>query len=304
MNYTVRDRLEYGGVRAFQMFLGLFPLRVAFAFAWVILKIVFLLFRPKRGKIGKRIRQVFGPQTTQREIDRIAWLSLRNMIFNMIEMMRADRFDKAWIDRHMPDYGPQIPMVKDLIKEYGGLVIAVPHFGNWDLAAVACRIYDIDLIAIAAKQRNPLLNAWINRTRTHGTRVIERGTGSAMLQIVKHLKSGGALAILPDLSRKVPDTRVEFLGGTANVADGMARFAYMAGVPVLAAAPHRVGWTHFHFEIITVVKPNPAAPEKEELLRITQEVMSGFDREIRKYPGQWFWFNKRWILTEVEEEQS
>ncbi|MGN1359968.1 MAG: lysophospholipid acyltransferase family protein [Kiritimatiellia bacterium] len=301
MKPTPRHYLEYALVRAFQLLLGLLPLRLAFALAWLLLRLVFHTLRPKRAQVAKRVRQVFGDQTPRRTIDRIAWLTLRNMVFNTIEMMRADRFDKTWVDRHMPDFGPQIGPVKKLIDQYGGIVITVPHYGNWDLAAIACRIYGIRMIAIASKQKNPLLNNWINRTRTHGTQIVERQSRASLRQVAEVLANRGALAILADISLKHQAIQVPFLGGTANVGEGVGRFAHNANVPILVAAPHRVGWTQFHFEVLDTLYPDPAAEPETDTRRLVAAVMAGFDRAIRADPGQWFWFNKRWILSSPKE---
>lgn len=301
MKPTLRHYCEYYLVRAFQILLGLLPLRLAFAIAWIILKTVFLLLHPKRAKVAKRVKEVFGEDVPKKMINRIAWLTLRNMIFNAIEMMRADRFDQQWIDRHMPDFAPQIGQVKELIDRYGGIVITVPHFGNWDLAAIACRIYGIRMIAIASKQKNPLLNDWINRTRTHGTKIVERQSRASLRQVMEVLTNKGALAILADISMKRKAVQVPFLGGIANVGEGVGRFAVNAGVPILVAAPHRVGWTHFHFEVLDILYPTPGADSEEETKRLVTAVMQGFERAIRADPGQWFWFNKRWILSPPKE---
>jgi lauroyl/myristoyl acyltransferase len=79
--------------------------------------------------------------------------------------MRAPRIDRAWIDRHIPAFRDHIGAVQALIAEHGGAVIAVPHMGNWDLAGWACHRYGIRMFSIAGKQKNPLVNAWINRQR-------------------------------------------------------------------------------------------------------------------------------------------
>ena len=42
--------------------------------------------------------------------------------------------------------------------------------------------------------------------------------------------------------------------------------------------------------------------QEVDALRLTQLVMDVVDAEIRKDPGQWFWYNKRWILDPLEPE--
>lgn len=39
-----------------------------------------------------------------------------------------------------------------------------------------------------------------------------------------------------------------------------------------------------------------AVTREAEELRLTREVIAHFDAAIRETPGQWFWYNKRWVL--------
>ena len=56
------------------------------------------------------------------------------------------------------------------------------------------------------------------------------------------------------------------------------------------------------FNHIATLRPDPAAPDrKAEAARLTREAMALLDREVRKRPGDWFWFNKRWILEPAEK---
>ena len=54
------------------------------------------------------------------------------------------------------------------------------------------------------------------------------------------------------------------------------------------------------FHHLATLRPDPAAVDKkEEAARITREAMALLDEGIRKHPGDWFWYNKRWILQPV-----
>ena len=41
--------------------------------------------------------------------------------------------------------------------------------------------------------------------------------------------------------------------------------------------------------------------KEEDTRRLTEKVLGGIEERIRIDPGQWFWFNKRWVLDPVEE---
>ena len=289
---------EYVILQMFSVIINTLPYRVALMFAWCLAAFTFHILRFRRAETIRRIRQVFGATLTARQVEKIAWQSMRNMAFNVVEMMRAHKIDLAWMERYMPESKAQILAVKTLIEKHGGAVITVPHMGNWDLAGWACHRYGIKMFSVAAKQKNPLVNSWINRQRESGMTILERG-GGTMKQIIRLLRSGNALAILPDVRVYTSDLRIPFLGGIANFGRGMAQFAITANVPVIPAILRREGWSQHRFEILSTIFPDATLSKDESIRNITETVMACVDTAIRATPEQWFWYNKRWVLTPV-----
>lgn len=298
MAARLQHRMEYAALRAGETFLNALPYRAALGAAWLAAVFLFLVVRFRRRETFRRIREVFGEAYPSRAVRRIAWRSLRNMAFNVVELMRAPAVDRAWIDRHLPTFAARVPEVQALIRQYGGAVITVPHMGNWDLAGWACHRYGIRMFSIAGKQKNAQVNEWVNRRRECGMTILERG-GGTLRQIRALLRAGNVLAILPDVRVYTPDLEVAFLGGKANVGRGMARFAMAAGVPVIPAILRREGWTRHGFDLLPPILPDPSREREAEARRITETVLAQVDAAIRRTPDQWFWYNKRWVLAPV-----
>ncbi len=298
MRDRLRHRLEYAALRAAAAVFNRLPYRAALAAAWLLSGFAFHVLRFRRRETFRRIREVFGPELPARDVRRIAWHSLRNMGFNLVEMMRAPCIDADWIDRHVPGFKNHVGVLKDLVEKHGGAVIAVPHMGNWDLAGWACHRYGVRLFSVAAKQKNPLVNAWINRQRESGMTVLERGSGT-LKQVIKLLRSGNALAILPDVRMPTPDLKLPFLGGAANFGRGMALFAIAANVPIVLACFRREGWTRHGFDYQPPLFPDPSLDKDADSRRMTAAIAAQVDAAIRRAPDQWFWYNKRWVLTPV-----
>ena len=301
MRYRFQHILEYVALRGLAALLNVLPYRLALAVAWGVAAVAFHIFRFRRRETLRRIHEVFGADLPRGKARRIAWFSLRNMAFNMVEMMRAPTIDIAWVDRHIPDFKNHISDVKDVIGKHGGAVITVPHMGNWDLAGWACHRYGISMFSIAGKQKNPLVNAWINRQRESGMTILERG-GGTLKQIIKLLRGGNVLAILPDVRVYTPDLKIPFLGSTANFGRGMAMFAITAKVPIIPAILRREGWTRHGFDHLPPIFPDPSLGKEQDARRITEAVLAQVDAAIRQAPEQWFWYNKRWVLTPVRGE--
>ena len=289
---------EYIALRSACLLVNTVPYPVACAavkgLAWTLVHV----FRFKRARTLSRIRGCF-PEKTEKEAKRIAVASLANVLMTSVEMIRAPRFDKRWIERHVKDVHVYAERLKAIADEGKGVVIMVPHSGNWYMAAWAMARCGVPLFAIAAKQRNPYINAWLNRQYGDGLEVVERGSVRVMAEIKSRLQKGRCFAILPDLRVPTKDVQVPFLNGTANVSHGGAAFAVAVGAPVVVAIMRRENGLHV-FDHLATLRPDPSKNRRDESVRLTRETMALLDAAIQKTPEHWFWYNKRWILQPVQ----
>ena len=291
--------LEYWSLRAFCGLVNVIPYPIAMALARGIGRVMFDVFRFKRARTLGRIRGVF-PEKSDREVKAIALRSLQGVLETAVEMMRAPRLDRAWMDRHVKDGAHYKDVLKGFVDEGRGTVIMVPHCGNWYMAAWAMAKYGLPLFAIAARQRNPKVNAWMN-LQYGDLEVLDRDRRDTLVRIHEKLKEGRAFAILPDLRVRKRDVEVDFLNGKANVSRAGAMFAVHCGCPIVVAMMRRENGFHV-FDYLATLRPDPnAADRKLEAERLTREALTLMDRNIQKHPGEWFWYNKRWILEPVKD---
>ena len=290
---------EYFTLRFFCAVVNAIPYPFAMAAARGLGWTAFTVFGFKRKRTLERIRGVF-PEKSVREAKAIAVRSLQNVLQTGVEMMRAPKLDRKWMDRYVKDGQLYKDKLQSYVDEGKGVVIMVPHSGNWYMAAWSMAKYGLKLFAIAARQRNPKLNAWMNR-QYGDIEVLDRDRRDTLSQIREKLSAGRAFAILPDLRVWDKDVEAEFLGGRANVSRSGAAFAVKCGCPIVVAIMTRQGGRHVYNHIATL-RPDPnAADKKEEARRLTRETLKLLSDEIVKSPGDWYWFNKRWILEPPEE---
>ena len=288
---------EYYLLRFFCAVVNSIPYPLAMAAARGLGWTAFHVFRFKRRRTLDRIRGVF-PEKSVREAKSIAVRSLQNVLQTGVEMMRAPQLDRAWMDRHVKDGQHYKDRLQAYVDEGKGVVIMVPHSGNWYMAAWSMAKYGLPLFAIAARQRNPKLNAWMSR-QYGDIEVLDRDNRNTLSLIREKLAAGRAFAILSDLRVRKKDVEADCLGGKANVSRSGAAFAVKCGCPIVVAVMTRQGGRHV-FNHIATLRPDPDAPDKkEEARRLTRETLKLLSDEIMKNPGDWYWFNKRWILEPV-----
>jgi len=291
--------LEYGAIRFICALVNAIPYPLAMAAArglgWVCVRVL----RFKRRRTEDRIRSVF-PNMPQEEVVSVATRSLQNIFQTGVEMMRAPRLDRAWMDRYVKDGAFYKDRLQAYVDEGKGVVIMVPHSGNWYMAAWSMAKYGLPLFALAARQRNPKLNAWMNR-QYGDIEVLDRDCRDTLSVIRRKLESGRAFAILPDLHVRKKDVDAEFFGGAANVSHAGAMFAVRCGCPIVVAVMTRQDGRHV-FNHLATLRPDPGETDKKgEARRLTRVALKLLSDEVMKNPGDWFWYNKRWILEPPTE---
>ncbi len=294
---TISINIEYAALRTACGLVNAIPYPLAMWLAKGLAVAAVRVFRFKRARTMERIRSVF-PAKSERECRFIAERSLVNVLQTAVEMMRAPKLSRKWMDRYVVDGQLYKDRLQEYVDEGKGVVIMVPHSGNWYMAAWAMAAYGLPLFAIAAKQRNPKIYAWMKR-QYGAIEVLERGTARTLVEIREKIESGRAFAILPDLRVPTPDVEVDFLGGKANVSHAGAMFAVRCGCPIVVAVMRRENGRHV-FDHVGTLRPDPAANDrKAEAARLTREAMKMLDERIQAHPEHWYWYNKRWILQPV-----
>ncbi|MDY0144965.1 MAG: hypothetical protein RBS84_03100 [Kiritimatiellia bacterium] len=286
--------LEYLLLRMASGLLVLLPHRVALALAWGPARLGFLLSGSLRARTVRRLRQALGPEPTDQQLRRIAWLAFRNLAFTAVEGMRLPGVTSAWVARHI-NLDP-VEQAREDLATGRGVIVVVPHMGNWELAGIALHSQGLRLMVLARRQKNPLMNAWINRIRmSTGVEAIDNHS-RAIREIPNKLVNGQVLALLPDVRAKAGGVPVRFLGVETTVPAGAARYARAAGVPIIVANVLRRGWVQHEWRITGRVESDPALDEQADRRQIMQYVMDRLGESVRAHPENYFWFNKRWVL--------
>jgi len=288
--------VEYVLLRLISAPLVLLPYRLSLVLACLLAAVAHYVFRFRVAEAQARMREVFGDTKSPRERRRIAWIAWRNFVFSCVEMLRRRSMSVEWT-RRVSNAEDAVKVFDPVISTGRGLLIATPHMGSWELAGRVFQLNDMGMFQMAARQKNPLVDAYWHELRSMGDDddTVYRGAG-ALRRVIKYLKAGRCLAILPDLRSRTPALKVPFLGGTANVGEGVGAFARHADVPVFPMIFTRIGWTQHHFKTYPPIWPDPDLDKKADMKRITQEVLVIIDAAIQEQPEQWFWYNKRWIL--------
>lgn len=297
MKHRPKHIAEYLLLRGLIGLIRLLPLRCGLALGWLIGALFFHVLGYRKEKAISRLEEVFGDRFSPKERKRIAWRSFRNICFNAVEAARFSKLTPEQV-KQMPFYG-EMEKVHHNYRQNGPFILATIHMGNWDLAGVAGKLDGLPIFSIARRQKNPLTDELLNQMRNATGMEVVLNDSRVLQNVVRKLKGGEVLAILPDVRSKTKALSIDFLGGQANLGAGAAIFAQMASCPILPVVLTRRSWTQHHGKQLDPILPDPSADKKEDRERMMQELISVFDAEIQAHPEQYFWFNKRWVLDPI-----
>lgn len=294
MGHCLKHRLEYGVVWSLVGLFRLLPYRVALAVGWGIAWLGHYVFRYRRQAVYARIRQVF-PDLPPSRVRSIAWLSWRNLIFNVIDTLLVSKMDADWLQRHVVNAEDVYQAIAAAGIPDNGVVAISMHTGCAEIAARMLQEAKARVFVISKMQKNLLVTEKLFALRGATGITFLPVSDGIYRQVLRRLRNGETLAMLSDL-RVDGGVRVNFLGHEASVAPGAALFARRAGVALMIAVFSRVGWCKHRVDVKVVVKPDVSLSVDEDVQRMMQLAFDEFDKYIRDQPEQWFWHNKKWIL--------
>ena len=172
-----------------------------------------------------------------------------------------------------------------------GVIIAAPHFGNWELLNqwLASRG---PLSIVYAPPESAVGNAFLLKVRGADNIRQVRAEGPAVRQLWKVLKDGGVTGILPDQQPKLGDGEfAPFFGVQALTMTLVSRLAERTGATVLFAWCERSGP---NLEFALHLEPAPAQIADPDP-KVAVAALNGIvERIARRDPTQYQWTYKRY----------
>ena len=206
---------------------------------------------------------------------------------------------RAFVDAKTTDEG--LHHVEAARDEGKGIIVALPHLGNWEYAAPVASRLGLHLVAVAENLRNHRIRDWFLQMRTSLDIGIVLATGSSEVirQLEKVLAGNGVVALLCDRDLRGRGVGVSFFGEETTLPAGPASLALRTGAPVLPVA------TYFtddgHHVVVRPPVPIPAEGERGERIRlITQRLAEEFESFIRAAPEQWHMLQPNWPSDRTE----
>ncbi|MFL6141994.1 MAG: phosphatidylinositol mannoside acyltransferase [Labedaea sp.] len=241
------------------------------------------------------------PQASGAELDELVRGGLRSYARYWRETFRLPGMDHREICRRVEAEFVNKSMLDEALSRGKGLVLALPHTGNWDVSGMWLVNHSGRFTTVVERLRpESLFQRFVAYRQSLGFEILPTsGTDVSSYRLLIERLRQNRVVCLPadrDLSRRgIP---VTFFGERTRMPAGPARLAAMTGATLLivnqAFTPD--GWA------VGVHSPM-IVHEREEIPAVTQRMADGFAADIAANPVDWHMLQPLWLADLPDDRQ-
>ncbi|MGX1882093.1 phosphatidylinositol mannoside acyltransferase [Streptomyces sp. NPDC055287] len=260
----------------------------------------------RRGKSVLRLEANLARVVPDAGPERLAELSKAGMRSYMRYWMESFRLP-AWSAERVRG-GVEIQdlaRLTDGLASGRGVILALPHLANWDLAgAWVTTGLEVPFTTVAERLKpETLYDRFVAYREGLGMEVLPHEGGSAFGTLARRLRAGGLVCLVADRDLSASGTEVKFFGDTARMPSGPALLAQQTGALLLPVtlwyddSPVMRGRVHPPVE----VPETGSRAEKTSVM--SQALADAFATGIAEHPEDWHMLQRLW-LDDLEPHQE
>ncbi|MEU9449483.1 phosphatidylinositol mannoside acyltransferase [Streptomyces sp. NPDC048277] len=178
-----------------------------------------------------------------------------------------------------------------------GVILALPHLANWDLAGAWVTTELKTPFTTVAERLRPetLYDRFVAYREGLGMEVLPHSGGSAFGTLARRLRDGGLVCLVADRDLSESGVAVDFFGDTARMPAGPALLAQQTGAHLLPVTlwyddtPVMQGRVHAPIEV-------PESGDRTSKTSVmTQALADAFATGIADHPEDWHMLQRLWL---------
>ena len=272
------------------------PERTAYRLAYAAADFV----TKRKGKNVSRLRsnlQRTKPNMTELDLDLL-----------LIDAMRS--YMRYWCDTfRFPDWSPERVretvsvtnehLLLDAISAKTGVIVTLPHAGNWDHAGAYFCGKGINLVTVVEHLKpEKLFLKFLSYRQAMGMEVLPLD-GRVLGTLEQRLRQGALVALIADRDLSRSGIAVNFFGAPSRMPPGPAILALKTDAPLITAF---VSYTEtgIHIDFNEVSLPTSGSDE-EKISHIVQDMAQQFEVGITAHPEDWHMLQRIWTDGDFRE---
>ncbi|WP_328899264.1 MULTISPECIES: phosphatidylinositol mannoside acyltransferase [unclassified Streptomyces] len=178
-----------------------------------------------------------------------------------------------------------------------GVILALPHLGNWDLAgAWVTTDLKVPFTTVAERLKpESLYDRFVAYREGLGMEVLPHTGGAAFGTLARRLRSGGLVCLVADRDLSSSGIEVSFFGDTARMPAGPALLAQQTGALLLPVTLSYDGTAVMKARVHPPVEVPETGDRAGRTSVMTQALADAFAVGIAEHPEDWHMLQRLWI---------
>ncbi|MET9082419.1 phosphatidylinositol mannoside acyltransferase [Streptomyces sp. NPDC004237] len=252
----------------------------------------------QRGKGVQRLESNYARVEPDASPERLRELSRAGMRSYLRYWMESFRLPAWSEDRVRGGFDVKdVHHLTDGLASDRGVIIALPHLANWDLAGAWVTTELKTPFTTVAERLKPetLYDRFVAYREGLGMEVLPHSGGTAFGTLARRLRDGGLICLVADRDLSESGVEVDFFGDTARMPAGPALLAQQTGAILLPVTlwyddtPVMKGRVHAPVDV-------PESGDRASKTSVmTQALADAFATGIAEHPEDWHMLQRLWL---------
>ncbi|WP_371551080.1 phosphatidylinositol mannoside acyltransferase [Streptomyces sp. NBC_00554] len=260
----------------------------------------------KRGKGVRRLESNYArvvPDATPERLAELSRAGMRSYLRYWMESFRLPAWSKERVktgfevkDEHY---------LTDGIASDKGVILALPHMGNWDLAGAWVTTKLETPFTTVAERLKPesLYDRFVAYREGLGMEVLPHSGGTAFGMLARRLRDGGLVCLVAERDLSASGVEVEFFGEATRMPAGPALLAQQTGALLLPVTLWYDDSPVMQGRIHPPVEVPGTGTRAEKTSAMTQALADAFATGIAEHPEDWHMLQRLW-LKDLDPERD
>ena len=241
-------------------------------------------------RLESNLRRVV-PSASEADLNLLARAGMRSYLRYWCDTFRSPDWDKERIQSTVTVN--DVELLLEPVRSKRGVVVSLPHAGNWDHAGSFFCSQGIALVTVVERLKpEKLFNKFLEYRTEIGMEALPLD-GRVMGTLASRLREGKLVALVADRDLSNSGIDVKFFDGVARMPAGPALLAIRTGAELITAfVSYTKEGIHIEFRKVEIA---PGIDEGEKVRNTVQLCADNFAAGITEHPEDWHMLQRIWV---------
>ena len=241
-------------------------------------------------RLESNLRRVV-PSASEADLNLLARAGMRSYLRYWCDTFRSLDWDKERIQSTVSVN--DVELLLEPVRSKRGVVVSLPHAGNWDHAGSFFCSQGIALVTVVERLKpEKLFNKFLEYRTEIGMEALPLD-GRVMGTLASRLREGKLVALVADRDLSKSGIDVKFFDGVARMPAGPALLAIRTGADLITAfVSYTKEGIHIEFRKVEIA---PGIDEGEKVRNTVQLCADNFAAGITEHPEDWHMLQRIWV---------